>query len=507
MLQSHFSSGRMLRTTVACLTVLATVASSVALAQTKPKPASPQPAAGSQASAGGQASAALSIARKPWTGDLDAMIKRRVVRVLVPHSKTHYYVDRGQPRGIAYEAVNAWAEGLNKGRGHLKVIVAFLPTTRDKLLSDLAAGLGDLAVAGLTVTPEREKVVDFSIPTTNRPVSEIVVTGPESPQLTSIADLSGKEVFVRKSSSYWQHLSQLNERFAKEGKPPVSLRAAPEDLEDEDLLEMLNAGLAKIVVVDDYIATLWAKIYKAIKPRPDLEVHGGGQLAWAFRPNSPQLKQSIDAFVKTHGQGTTFGNTIIKRYTASSTFVRNATAAAEVEKFNKLVDLFRKYGDKYGVDYVLMMAQGYQESRLDQRVKSRVGAIGVMQVMPATGKELKVGDVTQTEPNIHAGVKYLRFMVDQYFAKEPMTQINKGLFAFASYNAGPRRVRELREEAAKRGFDPNVWFNNVEVIAAEKIGAETVTYVSNIYKYYVAYRLLIEDNERAKTMKPKSPTS
>ena len=507
MLQSYLSSGRLLRVLIACLTVLATAASSAALAQTKPKPASPHPAAGAQAPAGG---ATVPIARKPWTGDLDAMIKRRVIRVLVPHSKTHYYVDRGQPRGIAYEAVNAWVDGLNKGRGHLKVLVAFFPTTRDKLLSDLAAGLGDLAVAGLTVTPEREKVVDFSIPTNNRPVSEIVVTGPGSPQLTSIADLSGKEVFVRKSSSYWQHLSQLNERFAKEGKPPVSLRAAPEDMEDEDLLEMVNAGLAKVVVVDDYIATLWAKIYKAIKPRPDLEVHGGGQLAWAFRPNSPQLKQSIDAFVKTHGQGTTFGNTIIKRYTASTRFVHNATAAAEVEKFNKLVDLFRKYGDKYDVDYVLMIAQGYQESRLDQRVKSRVGAIGVMQVMPATGKELKVGDVTQTEPNIHAGVKYLRFMVDQYFAKEPMTQIDKGLFAFASYNAGPRRVRELREEAAKRGFNPNVWFNNVEVIAAEKIGAETVTYVSNIYKYYIAYRLLIEDRERDKARKqslPKSPTS
>jgi membrane-bound lytic murein transglycosylase MltF len=150
---------------------------------------------------------------------------------------------------------------------------------------------------------------------------------------------------------------------------------------------------------------------------------------------------------------------------------------------------------------LLMMAQGYQESRLDQGAKSQVGAVGVMQVMPATAKDLKVGDISQVEPNIHAGVKYMRFMIDQYFAKEPMTPINKGLFAFASYNAGPARIRQLRQEAARRGLDPNVWFNHVEVVAAERIGSETVTYVSNIYKYYIAYRMVSEDRDRQKARK------
>jgi membrane-bound lytic murein transglycosylase MltF len=140
-----------------------------------------------------------------------------------------------------------------------------------------------------------------------------------------------------------------------------------------------------------------------------------------------------------------------------------------------------------------MMAQGYQELRLDQTVKSPVGAIGVMQVMPATAKELAVGNVSQLDANIHAGVKYIRFMIDRYYADEPMDDINKGLFAFASYNAGPARVRQLRKEAAAKGLNPNLWFHNVDTIAAARIGAETVTYVSNIYKYYVAYRLLAED--------------
>ena len=148
-----------------------------------------------------------------------------------------------------------------------------------------------------------------------------------------------------------------------------------------------------------------------------------------------------------------------------------------------------------------MAAQGYQESQLNQATRSKAGAIGVMQVMPATGKTLGVGDITKVEANIHAGVKYMRWMIDQYYGKEPMTKLDKALFAFASYNAGAGRVSQLRQEAAKRGLDPNVWFHNVEYVAAEKIGAETVTYVSNIYKYYIAYHLILEARaEKAKAV-------
>jgi membrane-bound lytic murein transglycosylase MltF len=164
-----------------------------------------------------------------------------------------------------------------------------------------------------------------------------------------------------------------------------------------------------------------------------------------------------------------------------------------MKKFREVVKYFEKYGNQYGLDSLLVVAQGYQESKLDQNTRGRAGATGIMQVTPATGKEMKVGDINLTEPNIHAGTKYIRFMIDQYYKNQPMNDLNKGLFAFASYNAGPNRIQELRKEAAKRGLDPNIWFNNVELVAAEKVGRETVQYVSNIYKYYVAYRLLREE--------------
>jgi membrane-bound lytic murein transglycosylase MltF len=159
------------------------------------------------------------------------------------------------------------------------------------------------------------------------------------------------------------------------------------------------------------------------------------------------------------------------------------------------VKLFETYGGRYNVDYLLMAAQGFQESRLDQSARSHVGAIGVMQVMPATGKDLAVGDITKVEPNVHAGVKYFRFMMDQFYKDEPMDELNKGLMTLASYNAGPGRLRQLRAETARRGLDPNKWFGNVERVVSERVGRETVQYVSNIYKYYVAYRLVLDRDQ------------
>ena len=265
---------------------------------------------------------------------------------------------------------------------------------------------------------------------------------------------------------------------------------------------MANAGLIQAVVVQDYLADFWRKVFTNLTVHHEVKLRTGASLAVAMRKNSPLLKAELNAFLAKNGLGTALGNVIEKRYLVSTTFAKQATSEAERKKFLDLVALFKRYGEQYRLDFLLMAAQGYQESGLDQTVKSRVGAVGVMQVMPATGKELKVGDIRKIGPNIHAGVKYMRFVIDQYYKDEPMDELNKGLFAFASYNAGPARVRQLRQEAAKRGLDPNVWFGNVEQIASERIGRETVAYVSNIYKYYIAYKLLAENRaQRAEAKK------
>lgn len=443
-----------------------------------------------------------SLIHQPFTGDFDEMVKRRIIRVGAPFNRTYYFIDKGVQRGLSYEYGVLAEDLLNKKlkTGNLKVHVVLLPMPRDALLPALNAGQVDLVVAQLTVTPARLKLVDFTKPS-QRNVNEIVVTGPGAPAVASVEDLSGKEVFVRKTSSYYESLQELNRTLERQGKPPVNIHEASESLEDDDLLEMVNAGLIPAIVVDDYLAQYWKQVFPDLRLHETVRLRTGGELAAAIRKNSPKLLAELNAFVDANGFNSAIGAVLNKRYLHSTKFVKNAASDAERKKFLTMVDLFRKYGDQYKFDYLMMAAQGYQESRLDHRAKSRVGAVGVMQLMPQTGREQKVGDITKLEPNIHAGVKYMRFVRDAFFEDQPMDVLNKGLFTFASYNAGPGRIRQLRHETERRGLNPNVWFGNVERIASERIGRETVTYVSNIYKYYVAYKLIVEENNRRNAAK------
>jgi membrane-bound lytic murein transglycosylase MltF len=299
-------------------------------------------------------------------------------------------------------------------------------------------------------------------------------------------------------------VKRFNDALAKSGKPPVRIRPAPEVLADEDILEMVNAGLVPATIVDDYIAEFWKQIFPGIVLNRGATVRTDAQTAMMVRKGSPQLLSELNAFLARYPEGSLTRNVLLQKYLKSVKYAKSATSAADMKRFRQVVDVMKKYGDQYGLDYLLVAAQGYQESGLDQQRKSHVGAIGVMQVMPKTGAELKVGDIRQLEPNIHAGVKYIRFMIDQYYANEPMDDLNKGLFAFASYNAGPARIRGLREKAAMRGLDPNKWFNNVEVVAAESIGRETVQYVANIYKYYLAYQMTAEQMKQREKAKAAS---
>ncbi len=438
------------------------------------------------------------VVLKPFTGDLDSLVKRRVVRIGVTFNRTFYFVDRGVQRGIAYEYGRLMEERLNKhfltGTSN-RIHVIFLPLPRDMLLPALIDGKVDLVAAQVPVTPELQQHVAFSDPTRTN-VRQILVSAPGESTFASLEDLSGKEVFAREFGGYTQSLLVLNERFKVQGRPPVMIRDAPPGLEDDDLLEMVNAGLIPAVVVDDYLAIFWKKVFRYLIVHDSIALRTGGTLAVAVRKNNPQLLAALNTFMGKYGLGTAFGDRVNRDYLVKATYAKGATSAAERKAFLSVVALFRKYSDRYNVDYLLMAAQGYQESRLHQHARSPVGAIGVMQIMPETGKLLKVGDITELEPNIHAGVKHMRSVRDAYFENEPMDDLNKALFTFASYNAGVGRVRQLRKEAEQRGLNPNVWFGNVEVIASERIGRETVTYVANIFKYYIAYRLVVEESER-----------
>jgi membrane-bound lytic murein transglycosylase MltF len=439
----------------------------------------------------------------PFKGDLDGMIKRRVIRVLVVQNPILYFVDRGRELGITYESVKAFEKQLNEKRGKkaVPVYAVVIPVARDQLIPLLVAGRGDIAAAQLTITPQRKKLVDFSEPAATG-VREVLVTGPDTPPVASLDELSGREVYVRPSSSYAEHIAVLNKRFAAEGKPPLKVTPAPEVLEDGDILEMVNAGLAPATVVDDFTADLYTQVFPNLRKHSDIASRPG-DIAWAFRKHSPKLAAAVNAFVRTHKQGSLAGNVLINKYLKTTRWVKNARSDEDRKRFSSMADLFRKYSDKYGLDFLLMAAQGYQESELDQTKRSHVGAIGVMQVMPATARDkaVNIPDIEKLESNIHAGIKYNRWVMDNFYNEPGITPLNKELFAFASYNAGPGKVASLRREARAQGLDPNKWFNNVELVAAKRIGRETVTYVSNIYKYYLAYQMMLQGEKTRREAK------
>ena len=445
---------------------------------------------------------------KPWIGDFDEMVKRRQIRVLVVYSKTFYFLDSGRQRGISYDLLKEFEKFVNMRlkTKTLKVNVVFIPVRRDELIPGLTKGLGDMAVANLTITPQRLKQVDFSNPLLTG-VKEMLVTGPAAPPVTGVDDLAGTEIHVRKSSSYYESLTLLNKTFKKAGKSQMKLVPAEETFEDEDLLEMVNAGLIPMIVMDSHKAQFWTQIFDKIQVHSDVAVRTGGEIAWAFRKNSPQLKAIVNEFTKENKKGTLMGNMLLKRYLKSTKFVKNSLSGEELQKFQQMVQLFKRYAKQYDFDYLMMAAQAYQESGLDHSKKSHAGAVGVMQLLPTTAadRNVNIPEIEKLENNIHAGTKYMRFIINQYYKDEPMDDVNKMLFAFASYNAGPAKVNQLRKKAAAMKLDPNVWFHNVEVAASMVIGRETVQYVSNIYKYYIAYRMVTEQREKKqKLMKEKS---
>jgi len=441
----------------------------------------------------------LSLANEPWTGDFDQMLERRVIRVLVPYSRTLYYVDKGHERGLTADLAREFERYVNrryaKQLGKRPLTVFLIPTTRDRLLPGVVQGRCDIAAGNLTATAERLKLVDFVAPEDRKPARELVVTGPASPPLTALDDLSGKTVHVRKASSYYESVAALNLRLKSERKAPAKVVDLPDALEDEDALEMLAAGLLQIVVVDDWKALLWAQILPKVKVREDLVLRAEGHTGWAVRKDSPRLAGVLKDFYRSVVKKQGVIESRLAQHEKRMKRIGNNTASAEWRRFEATVRLFEKYGAQYGFDPLMLAAQGYQESKLRQDARSPAGAIGVMQLMPETGKELRVGDIHQLEPNIHGGAKYMNRLMTRYFEDAKFSEQDRTLFAFASYNAGPGTIARMRGEAAKSGLDPDKWFDSVEIIVARRVGVETTTYVRNIYKYYVAYKLALDAQE------------
>jgi membrane-bound lytic murein transglycosylase MltF len=439
-----------------------------------------------------------------FTDDLPAIRERGVLRALVSYSRTDFFLEGARPRGVMPELLRVLEKHLNKGRKrrelHTQVHYVIVPF--DRLLPALLAGEGDVAAAFLTETPERAKLVDFTRGTEGW-VNEVLVTHKDVGDVSSVDDLAGRVVYVLRGSSYAEHLRRLNRELEDAGKAPIDIREADRYLATEDLLELVNAGVMEMTVSDDFRADLWAKVLPDIVVRHDMKINEGGTVGWAVRKNNPELLATLKAAGSTVRRGTAIGNILMKRYFKSTRWIKNPISESERKRLRTVADLFERYGEQYGFDWLAILAQAYQESGLDHTAKSPVGAVGIMQLLPSTARDPNVGvpNIEELENNIHAGAKYDAFLRERYFSEPGLAEADRLAFTWAAYNAGPARVRSMRRKTEKMGLDPNRWFGNVELAALAIVGQETVRYVSNIYKYYIAYKTVAAMHEIRKARK------
>ena len=421
--------------------------------------------------------AIIQSALEPFTGDWEAMLERGFVRVLTVYNPINMTYDGVEQAGVVVDIVREMEKYLrkvgDKRAGTLDI--GIIPVSRRNIIPYLREGRGDIAVANLTVTPGRSELVTFSDPLLPD-VSEIVVTGPAVPDVTSLDDLVEQGIHVRESGSYFEHLTALNAEREKAGKEPVPIHRADEFLEDYGLLEMVNAGLLPAVIVDDWKAKIWADVHKKLAVHEDIVINEGGQIAWAMRKENTAFHEVINKFAKTVKKGTAFGNTILRRYLKDRKWLENVAEDDAFRRYQSVVELIRKYAEQYDVDWRMITAQGYQESKLDQKARSRAG--GVMQIKPSTAADPNVGikDVTKAEPNIHAGIKYLDFLRKRYFSGDEIPPLDKILISLAAYNAGPGNMRKSRKRAEKMGLDPNRWFGELEIATGRAVSREPVIY-------------------------------
>ena len=356
------------------------------------------------------------------TDDLDAMLKRRNIRALVIINPIDFFYSNGHPMGINYEALRELEKYINDKykTGTFRVTVSFIPLRADQIEAALMQGVGDVVAYPLIVTPERQQQVAFTVPL-RADLKQVIVSGANFGTLGSVDDLSGKEVFVNPLTVAYQNLQGLNDTLKKVGKSPMTINAADKYLLEDDLVQVVSAGLIPATVMRSARAELWSQILPNLTVQKNAVIASGQQAAWAVRTDNPQLKQLLDEFIAPRAVGTSFGNTLLRRYLQNTKWVKDSMS-------------------------------------------------------PRRNEEVR-------DPQ-------LDFQVNM-----PGSMVDKTLMAFASYNAGPNRIARLRKEAADNGLDPNKWFGNVELMVAQDVGQETVNYVSNIYKYYIAYKLALSGQQ------------
>lgn len=426
---------------------------------------------------------------EPFFGDFDEMRERRIIRVLVSYNRTNFFIANEGKMGIEYELLKSYEQFLNRGplKTRFQTHIVFIVVPFNQLFESLLQGYGDIAASGLTITEARQAQVDFTSPYLSN-ISEVLVGNKFSQPIERLEDLSGKQVILVDNSSYYFNLQMLNQVLGQQGLAPIQIIKADAMLDAEDLLELVNAEIYDYTVVDNHLAELWQLLFENLVIFDQMTFAEQGQIGWAVRKDNPKLKQSLNQFISNNARpGSYYSNVLLNKYFKNTAWANQPLTQDLLHQLDYLKPYFQVYADFYDFDWILVAALAYQESRFVQKSQSHQGAVGIMQIKPSTANSDAVGiaEIDDPEQNIHAGVRYLSHLKERYFSSPNYTEAESLNFTLAAYNAGPTRIRQLQRIAEREGLNPYKWFYNVEQIARNKIGLETVNYVISIQKHAV----------------------
>ncbi|MFK5879050.1 MAG: transporter substrate-binding domain-containing protein [Flavobacteriaceae bacterium] len=440
--------------------------------------------------------------------DLGAILKDGKLRVSTSYSSTSYFLYRGETLGFEYEMLSRFAKHLGV---ELEIVVA---TDIDSLIPNLIVGKVDLMGHGLTITKNRQQQVAFSEPIylTHQ---VLVQKKPENWRkmklheideylIRDVVDLEGKTISVRAKTSYYERLKNLSEEIGAS----ITIEKLDGTLTTDEIIEMVADGQIEYTISDENLASLLAASY----PILDVRVPVGllQKSAWAVRKNSPKLLSKLDSWLIDFKKTADY-NVIYKKYFKNKRSFRKRVKSdfysLKTNSISKYDDLVKKESEKLGWDWRLVSALIYQESQFEVHAKSWVGAGGLMQMMPATAKEMGVKNRFDPEDNLAGGTKYLKVLFNRF--DKIIDEEQRIKFAMASYNCGYSHVLDAQKLAKENGLEYLKWDDNVaEMILALSSpenynksfikygyvrGIEPYTYVKEIFERYTHYRGFIKE--------------
>ena len=321
------------------------------------------------------------------TNDLPDMLKIKKIRVLTTYTFGNYFLHQGQARGFEYSKMEEFRKFLTKGKSRkdMQVDFFYLPLPYDMLIESLNLGYGDIVAANLTITPDRSQDVDFTDPYLWG-IKEVLVSKKGIKGMNKLEDLSGKRIHVRQDSSYHSSLEKINQKFNAKNLDPIQIETLPGLINTGEIMEMVNAGIIDFTISDSHLASLADELLPDIQVHDNIVFNADVQFGWMVRKNNPKLKASLNQFLSTVQKGTLLGNVYYKRYFKENPWVRDAMHSADFDSLNQYAALFKKYGEMYDMNWLLLAAQAFQESRFDPKARSHTGAQGLMQLLPQPQK-------------------------------------------------------------------------------------------------------------------------